>query len=186
MEEHDGGRVGQLGVADPWTGELAAGPWEKPLPLPGPASEPSVGAAGPADASIAAGSAAKSAAGAAEWPTRAWGPAAGGKGAAERAAVYRDVREGEAFQEVRRRYRRFAFPASAAFFVWYLAYVVAATTLPGLMARRLVGPVNVAMAAGLAQFVTTFALTWAYAWHARRWRDRAALDVRWETQERIR
>lgn len=109
-------------------------------------------------------------------------PAAAG----DRAAVYREVRAGEEFREVRRRYRRFAFPASAAFLVWYLAFVVAATTAPGLMGRRVVGEVNVAMVAGLAQFVTTFGLTWGYARHARTRRDRAALELRWETQERTR
>lgn len=107
-------------------------------------------------------------------------------GTGDRTAVYQEVWEGEAFREVRRSYRRFAFPASAAFFLWYLAYVVAATTAPALMARPVAGPVNVAMAAGLAQFVTTFGLTWGYARHARLRRDRAALDVRWETQERTR
>ncbi|WP_308217326.1 DUF485 domain-containing protein [Streptantibioticus silvisoli] len=111
-----------------------------------------------------------------------WAVAAGG----DRAAVYREVQAGEEFRAVRRRYRRFAFPASAVFFVWYLAYVVAATTAPGLMGRPVLGEVNVAMVAGLAQFVTTFGLTWAYARHARLRRDQAALDVRWETQERTR
>lgn len=106
--------------------------------------------------------------------------------AREYGAVYREIQEGEAFRGVRRRYRRFAFPAAAAFFAWYLAYVVAATTAPALMARTVVGEVNVAMAAALAQFVTTFGLTWAYARHARVHRDRAALEVRWETQERTR
>lgn len=54
------------------------------------------------------------------------------------------------------------------------------------MGRRVVGEVNVAMVAGLAQFVTAFGLTWGYARHARTRRDRAALQVRWETQERTR
>jgi uncharacterized membrane protein (DUF485 family) len=48
------------------------------------------------------------------------------------------------------------------------------------------GEIYVAMVAGLAQFASTFLLTWAYARHARLRRDRAALDLRWDTQERIR
>ncbi|MDI5966381.1 DUF485 domain-containing protein [Streptomyces sp. SL13] len=147
MDDHDGGRVGQLRVEDPWTGAPAVGPWEEPHAV-----------------------------------SDGWAVAAGG----DRAAVYREVQAGEEFRAVRRRYRRFAFPASAVFFVWYLAYVVAATTAPGLMGRPVLGEVNVAMVAGLAQFVTTFGLTWAYARHARLRRDQAALDVRWETQERTR
>ncbi|MEV5107054.1 DUF485 domain-containing protein [Streptomyces massasporeus] len=106
----------------------------------------------------------------------------GGAGAAA-ADVYLEVQRSAAFQEVRRRYRRFVVPAFVAFFAWYVGYVVAATTLPDLMTRPVVGAVNVAMAAGLGQFLSTFLLTWAYARHARLRRDRAALELRWDTQE---
>ncbi|WP_432184974.1 DUF485 domain-containing protein [Streptomyces tendae] len=99
------------------------------------------------------------------------------------ADVYLEVQRSAAFQEVRSRYRRFVVPAVAAFFLWYVAYVVTATTAPTLMARPVAGAVNVAMLAGLGQFLTTFLLTWAYARHARLRRDRAALELRWDTQE---
>jgi uncharacterized membrane protein (DUF485 family) len=104
----------------------------------------------------------------------------------DRTSVYLDVQHSAAFQEVRGRYRGFAFPAVAGFLTWYLLYVVLAMTAPGLMARPVAGEINVAMVAGLAQFASTFLLTWAYARHARLRRDRAALDLRWDTQERIR
>ncbi|MQY38373.1 hypothetical protein SRB17_63860 [Streptomyces sp. RB17] len=107
-----------------------------------------------------------------------------GSGRAVRARdVYVEVQRSAAFQEVRTRYRRFVVPGVAAFLAWYLGYVVAATTAPGLMARSVAGAVNVAMLAGLGQFLTTFLLTWAYARHARLRRDRAALELRWDTQE---
>jgi len=102
------------------------------------------------------------------------------------AEIYLEVQRSSAFQEVRRRYRRFVVPATLAFLVWYLAYVVLAITEPGLVSRPVAGAVNVAMVAGLGQFVTTFLLTWAYARHARLRRDRAALELRWETQEMTR
>ena len=105
---------------------------------------------------------------------------------ADPADIYLEVQRSDAFQEVRRRYRRFVFPGVAAFFTWYVAYVVTATAAPGLMARPVAGAVNVAMLAGLGQFLTTFLLTWAYARHARLCRDRAALDLRWDTQEMTR
>ncbi|SEE11878.1 Uncharacterized membrane protein, DUF485 family [Streptomyces sp. 2224.1] len=97
--------------------------------------------------------------------------------------IYLAVQRSVAFQEVRRRYRRFVLPGTAVFLAWYLAYVIAATAAPGLMAHRVAGALNVAMLAGLGQFATTFLLTWAYARHARLRRDSAALDIRWETQE---
>ncbi|MEU9187647.1 DUF485 domain-containing protein [Streptomyces sp. NPDC048484] len=97
--------------------------------------------------------------------------------------VYLEVQRSVAFQEVRSRYRRFVIPSVAVFLTWYLGYVVMATTAPAFMARPVAGAVNVAMVAGLGQFLTTFLFTWAYARHARLRRDRAALDLRWDTQE---
>ncbi|MFG2881635.1 DUF485 domain-containing protein [Streptomyces sp. NPDC048297] len=97
--------------------------------------------------------------------------------------VYVEVQRSEAFQEVRGRYRKFVVPAVVVFLLWYVGYVVAATAAPGFMARSVVGAVNVGMVAGLGQFLSTFLLTWAYARHARLRRDRAALELRWDTQE---
>jgi uncharacterized membrane protein (DUF485 family) len=102
------------------------------------------------------------------------------------ATVYLAVQRSAAFQQVRSRYRRFVLPASAAFLVWYLAYVITSTAAPDLMARPVAGVFNVAMAAGLAQFASTFLLTWAYARHARLRRDALALELRWETQDMAR
>ncbi|GAA2330358.1 DUF485 domain-containing protein [Streptomyces kunmingensis] len=102
------------------------------------------------------------------------------------AGVYLEVQRSAAFQEVRGRYRRFVVPATVLFFAWYLAYVVAATSAPALMARPVAGSVNVAMVAGLGQFASTFLLTWLYARHARLRRDRPALELRWDTQEMTR
>ncbi|MEV6792285.1 DUF485 domain-containing protein [Streptomyces sp. NPDC051320] len=99
------------------------------------------------------------------------------------ADIYLAVQSSAAFQEVRSRYRGFVIPASLAFFAWYLAYVVLATTAPEFMARPVTGAVNVAMLAGLGQFLSTFLLTWAYTRHARLRRDRTALELRWDTQE---
>ncbi|MCF3121794.1 DUF485 domain-containing protein [Streptomyces arenae] len=105
---------------------------------------------------------------------------------ASAADIYLEVQRSAAFQEVRRRYRRFVVPAVAVFFTWYVAYVVTATAAPGLMARPVAGSVNVAMVAGLGQFLTTFLLTWAYSRHARLRRDRAAMELRWAVFEQER
>ncbi|AZM91633.1 DUF485 domain-containing protein [Streptomyces sp. W1SF4] len=111
----------------------------------------------------------------------------GGRAAPGASEIYLEVQRSAAFQEVRGRYRGFVVPATAGFFLWYVAYVVAATAAPGLMARPVAGAVNVALLAGLGQFLSTFLLTWAYARHARLRRDRAALDLRWTVfeQERV-
>ncbi|MEY9872591.1 uncharacterized membrane protein (DUF485 family) [Streptacidiphilus sp. MAP12-33] len=102
------------------------------------------------------------------------------------ADIYRAVHESSEFREIRARYRRFVFPATAAFLLWYLLYVVLAVSAPQLMAHPIAGPFNTAWLLGLLQFASTFLLTWLYARHARAHRDRAALGLRWETQDRLR
>nr|WP_181143760.1 DUF485 domain-containing protein [Streptomyces cinnamoneus] len=106
-------------------------------------------------------------------------PPTGAESPHDAAGIYREVQRSAAFREVRGRYRRFVFPATVAFLLWYLAYVLAATLAPEVMARPVMGALNVAMLAGLAQFASTFLLTWAYARHARLRRDPAAMELRW-------
>ncbi|WP_441249967.1 DUF485 domain-containing protein [Kitasatospora sp. McL0602] len=102
------------------------------------------------------------------------------------AEVYRSVQASDAFQDIRRSYRGFVFPATAAFLGWYLLYLGAQAAAPGLMRYRLSGPLNVAWLVGLLQFASTFLLTWLYARNARTKRDRAALGLRWDTQDQLR
>jgi uncharacterized membrane protein (DUF485 family) len=100
--------------------------------------------------------------------------------------VYRSVQASAAFQDIRRSYRVFVFPVSGAFLGWYLVYVAAEAVAPGVMRSRVAGPLNVAWLLGLLQFATTFLLTWLYARNARTKRDRAALGLRWDTQDQLR
>ncbi len=81
-------------------------------------------------------------------------------------ATYERMHATEDFSELRRRYRAFALPWTAAFLVWYLAYVVMSTWATDFMDIRLVGNINVALVFGLLQFVTTFLIAWLYAKHS--------------------
>lgn len=103
-----------------------------------------------------------------------------------RAEVYRTVQRSDAFQQIRRDYRGFVFPAAVVFLGWYLLYLVAQTAAPGLMRQQVAGPLNVAWVLGLLQFASTFLLSWLYARHARTHRDAAALELRWDTQDQLR
>ncbi|MER0483271.1 DUF485 domain-containing protein [Streptomyces sp. Edi2] len=161
MDKQDGRSAGESGgvrLDDPWYDALASG-WGE---LDGPAEAAAEWGSGQSPRPV---------------------PVPEDERSAPHDEVYLAVQRSAAFQEVRRRYRRFVLPGTAVFLAWYLAYVIAATAAPGLMAHRVAGALNVAMLAGLGQFATTFLLTWAYARHARRRRDSAALDIRWETQE---
>ncbi|WUS68870.1 DUF485 domain-containing protein [Kitasatospora sp. NBC_01246] len=106
--------------------------------------------------------------------------------AVDSSEVYRAVQGSDAFQEIKRSYRAFVLPVSGAFLGWYLLYVAAQAGAPGLMRSQVAGPVNVAWLLGLLQFASTFLLTWLYARNARTKRDRAALGLRWDTQDQLR
>ncbi len=82
------------------------------------------------------------------------------------------------FQELRRRVRTFAFPMTAAFLLWYLTYVLLSTYAVSFMSTPVFGHVNVGLLFGLAQFVTTFGITFAYVRHANRRLDPIADKIR--------
>lgn len=65
------------------------------------------------------------------------------------------------FRKLRKTFRSFAFPMSVAFFVWYIVYVLIATYFPEQMGQPFLG-LNVGLWFGLAQFLTTFIITWIY------------------------
>ena len=93
---------------------------------------------------------------------------------------YRAVQESPEFQRLRSRHRRFVFPVLGACLVWYLAYVLLAVYAHDFMSTPVWGSVNVAMVLGLAQVVTTFAVTTWYVSFANRRLDPLAGQIREE------
>ena len=91
---------------------------------------------------------------------------------------YRAAQDSPEFVELKRRFRRFAFPMTVAFFTWYLLYVLLSTYASDFMATRVFGNVNVGILLGLAQFVTTFAITHLSVAHANRQTDPIADEMR--------
>ncbi len=94
-------------------------------------------------------------------------PGAAPDQAARHHPVYDALAESGEFAELRKRYRGFVFPATVAFLVWYLLYVVLSNWGGGFMDVKIVGHINVALVFGLLQFVTTFVLAWLYARYSR-------------------
>ncbi|MFI8460664.1 DUF485 domain-containing protein [Kitasatospora sp. NPDC085464] len=82
------------------------------------------------------------------------------------------------FVELRTAYRRFVFPVTAAFLLWYLAYVLCSAFARDLMATEVVGHVNLALVLGLLQFVSTFGIALAYGRFAARRLDPPAAALR--------
>jgi len=83
--------------------------------------------------------------------------------AARHDPVYDALADDADFLELRRRYRSFVFPATAAFLAWFLLYVVMSNWAGDFMGQRLFGNINVALVFGLLQFVTTFGIAYLYS-----------------------
>jgi len=77
--------------------------------------------------------------------------------------VYDSLHATDEFAQLRKAYRSFVFPATAAFLSWYLLYVVLSNWAHDFMSIKLVGNINVALVFGLLQFATTFGLAWLYS-----------------------
>ena len=82
------------------------------------------------------------------------------------------------FETLRRTLRRFVFPMTVFFLVWYTTYVLLGAFAHDFMATPEWGRINVGLILGLLQFVTTFAITAAYIRFADRKLDPAAEAVR--------
>jgi uncharacterized membrane protein (DUF485 family) len=80
--------------------------------------------------------------------------------------------------ELENRHRRFVWPATAFFLVYYLALNVLAGTSPDLMGNKLFGEFTFGYLFALSQFLMAFVVAWVYArWAARRI-DPLATDLR--------
>jgi uncharacterized membrane protein (DUF485 family) len=102
-------------------------------------------------------------------------PSAGG---GVRRIDYRAVEDSPDFRELKARHRRFVLPVAALAVVWFLAYVLLATYASDFMATPVWGRINIGLLLGLAQFVTTFAITMIYVSYANRQLDPLAEKLR--------
>lgn len=93
---------------------------------------------------------------------------------------YLAVQRSDEFAELRRRLRRFVFPMTVAFFLWYALYVLLSAYARGFMGIKLIGNINVALLFGLLQFVSTFLIAWLYSRYAARELDPIADRIRAE------
>ena len=91
---------------------------------------------------------------------------------------YREMQSTPEFSALRKALRGFVFPMTAAFFLWYLLYVVLSAYARDFMSIKLIGNINVALVFGLLQFVTTFLIAWLYARFAGRKLDPIADELR--------
>ncbi|MDQ3735201.1 MAG: DUF485 domain-containing protein [Actinomycetota bacterium] len=95
---------------------------------------------------------------------------------------YVEAQNSPEFTELRRRFRRFAFPMTVVFLAWYLLYVLLTTYAPDFMSGEVFGNVNVGLLFGLSQFVSTFVITTMYVRHANKNTDPVADKIRHELE----
>lgn len=95
---------------------------------------------------------------------------------------YLAVQASPEFQELRSRLRRFVFPMSALFLLWYAAYVILGAFANDFMAVKVWGNINVGIIVGLGQFVSTFIITAIYVRFANRELDPRAKAIRDELE----
>ena len=91
---------------------------------------------------------------------------------------YQEAHASPEFQELKRRFRAFAFPMTVAFLAWYLLYVLLSTYAPDFMGKPVLGNVSVGIIFGLLQFASTFAITHIYVAHANKRTDPIADEMR--------
>lgn len=82
------------------------------------------------------------------------------------------------FQKLRTTLRRFVFPMSVFFLIWYAAYVLLGAFAHDFMGTPVWGNINVGLILGLLQFVTTFGITFLYVRFANRDLDPQADAIR--------
>ena len=111
----------------------------------------------------------------------------GGNGVHQRSdhPIYVELHQTPEFSELRSRFRRFVFPATAVFMIWYLLYVVMSNWAHDFMSTKVVGNINVALIFGILQFVSTFLIAWLYGRYMNAKVDPIARELNQRYDERI-
>jgi uncharacterized membrane protein (DUF485 family) len=80
--------------------------------------------------------------------------------------------------ELEARHRRFVWPATIFFLVYYMALNVLAGSVPDVMGKKLFGEFTFGYLFALSQFVMAFVVAWVYTSWAKRRIDPLAADLR--------
>jgi uncharacterized membrane protein (DUF485 family) len=91
------------------------------------------------------------------------------------------VANSDDFIALRRTFRRFVFPMTGLFLVWYALYVLLSSYAHGFMSTKVAGNIHLGVVLGLLQFVSTFAITIVYT----RWADHTLDPAAEKLSERV-
>ncbi len=99
--------------------------------------------------------------------------------------VWNRVNASPEFQELRSRFRRFAMPVTVAALSWYVLYVLLTAYARDFMRRQVFDNLNIGFVLGVAQFATTFLVTWIYEKHSTKTLDPLALSLKASTEKEL-
>ena len=99
-------------------------------------------------------------------------------GSSEQDRVWAETQASPEFQDLKRKFRGFAFPLTIAFLAWYFLYVILTAFAREWVATPVIGNINIALILGLLQFASTFVIMWLYERHSSRNLDGASEKIR--------
>ena len=99
-------------------------------------------------------------------------------GSSEQDRVWAETQASPEFQDLKRKFRGFAFPLTVAFLAWYFLYVILTAFAREWISTPVIGNINIALILGLLQFVSTFVIMWLYERHSSKNLDVASEKIR--------
>ncbi|MDR1392827.1 MAG: DUF485 domain-containing protein [Bifidobacteriaceae bacterium] len=105
-----------------------------------------------------------------------------GPGRATGQVDYVAIENSPPFRRLRLTQRAFVIPAVSFGLIWYIIYVLMASWATDFMSTKVIGNVNWAIILGLAQILTTFAITLIYVAFANRKLDPEAAAIRCQVE----
>ncbi len=99
--------------------------------------------------------------------------------------VWVETQSSPEFQQLRKKFRNFAFPVTAAFLGWYFMYVLLTAFARDWVSQEVAPNINIAIVLGVLQFVSTFLIMWLYERHSSRTLDPASDALRDKVNARL-
>ena len=99
--------------------------------------------------------------------------------------VWEKTQTSSEFQDLKKSFRGFAFPLTAAFLVWYFAYILLTAFAREWIATKLVGNINIGLVLGILQFASTFVIAWLYERHSSKHLDDQSEAIKHQVEKEL-
>jgi len=99
--------------------------------------------------------------------------------------VWERTQKSPEFATLKGRFRRFSFPMTIAFLVWYFVFVLLMTFARDWVSTPVFGNINIAMVLALLQFVSTLVIVIAYDMYSHRKLDGIREDLRQQVEREL-